>query len=47
MNKQTLVKTAVKLTLGLGVSAIIGSTIKAETKVQDALDAFFESRSNK
>lgn len=44
MDKQKIAKIVVKGVLGLGVSALIGTTIKAETKVGDAIDAYFQSK---
>lgn len=41
MNKQKLAKIAVKGVLGLGISALIGATIKQETKIQDIIDGYF------
>jgi hypothetical protein len=46
MDHQRLVKIAVKATLGLGVSALIGATIKQETKIQDVIDNYFQSKTN-
>jgi hypothetical protein len=41
---QKLVKIAVKAGLGLAVSALIGATVKCETRAQDSIDAFFAAK---
>jgi hypothetical protein len=40
------VKFAVKGVLGIGVSALIGATIKQEAKIADLIDSHFASKAN-
>lgn len=44
VNQQKIVKIVVKGALGLGVSALIGATIKTESKIGDVIDQYFASK---
>lgn len=44
MNQQKIIKIVVKGALGLGVSALIGATIKTENKIGAVIDTFFENK---